>query len=389
MGSNNTIAPADIIIADYMSLLNQVELKMDEKYRKLLLMQSVIGHAQNGHVEFKGRIYENTSIDDVVDALASSKNPKIHEGLGKISKSRVKKLRDKVLEILINPFERIMAGEDVKSLTNKKGKPLLGISSLKEAKIRNKEAFLIGGYLASRMDAYINWREEVEEKYGVEMGGGECVAVDLEELPSKLTLNNLSEAEWGKALDILKKEGIVIDIDKEGVDTGIIREDGTGNVKKVKSSDTRKNAYVRHKLGKGVSDDAAIIIAGKIYGEEAFWGAYLFDAIDTWDKYSTWIIDGGMDEAFGNKLRKHISITKDEVLKFIFLARKGSKFPDSSQRYMLEINQEFDQTALESHLKFLRGENYTPMGIGHRRGPARLQNSVFYQKLEQRLKRER
>lgn len=370
MSSNETIAPANVIVEDYMSLLNKTDLRMAPKYKKLLLMQSITGHAQNGHAEFCGRAYENTTLDEVVDALSSIDDKKILQDLGGISKKRVKELRDEVIELLKSPFKRIIEGEDVTSLTDKTGEPLLGISTLLEAKIKNKEAFLIGGYLASKMDCYKPWRETVTEKYGVKMGGGECVAVNVEKLTGyNLTLMDLAEEEYGKLIELFKTGKVII------------------NKEKVKSTDIIRNAYIRYKKGGGVSDDTAIITAGRLYGEEAFWGAYLMDAIDTWDKYATYIFKGGADEQFGEELKKHINITDEEVLKFIYLSRKETNFPDSSQRYFLEIDKEVNQTALESHLKYLRGQQFKRMDIGHRGklGKKRVKNIAFYKKLDKRL----
>lgn len=367
MNLGETTPPKELIIKDYTSLLNKVKLRMGSKYKKLLLMQSIIGHAQNGHAEFSDKAYVNTTLDDIVDALASSKNL----GLVSISKDDVKASRDEVIEMLKSPFKRIIKGEDITGLTDEEGKPLLGISTLRKAKIRNKEAFLTGGYLASKMDSY-EWRKKLadDKKYNLEMGGGECVAVNMEELAEyNLTLKDIADSEFGKALKLFKEAGVIIEREK------------------IKSTDNIKNAFIRHKIGRGVSDDAAIITAGMLYGEEAFWGAYLLDAIDTWDKYATYIIKGGADESFGEELKNYVKVTDDEVLRFIYLSRMEKKYPDSSQRYFLEVDKDINQTALESHLKFLRGESFEEMGIGYRKkGERRLKNTTFYRKLKQRLK---
>lgn len=159
MEPDETIAPANIIIKDYMSLLDRVRLRMAPKYEKLLLMQSITGHAQNGHCEFAGQAYVNTTLDEIVDALASIGDQRIFQEIGKVSKKNVKQSRDGVIEALKSPFKKIIEGQEVKSLTDEEGNPLLGISALREVDIKNKEAFLIGGYLASKMDCY-EWRKE-------------------------------------------------------------------------------------------------------------------------------------------------------------------------------------------------------------------------------------
>lgn len=372
MEPDETIAPANLIIQDYMSLLDRVNLRMASKYKKLLLMQSITGHAQNGHCEFLGQAYINITLDEIVDALACIGDQKVFQEIGEVSKKNVKRLRDEVIETLKSPFKRIIKGEEVTSLTDENGEPLLGISTLLEAEIKNKEAFLIGGYLASKMDSY-EWRKKVNGKpYYSEMGGGECVAVDIKKLTDcNLTLIDLAEEACNKWVGLLKAEKIILDEEK------------------VESTDDIRNAYIRHKVGRGVSDDAAIIIAGTLYGEEAFWGAYLFDAIDTWDKYTTYIIKGGVDEKFGEELRKHVSITDDKVVKFIHLSRKEKNFPDSSQRYFLQIDEEADQTALESHLKYLRGKHFKRMDLGYKEdGGKKVKNIGFYKKLEKRLQKE-
>lgn len=370
MEPDETIAPAHIIIKDYMSLLERVKLRMTPQYEKLLLMQSITGHAQNGHCEFAGQAYVNTTLDEIVDALSGIEDKRITPYIDDISKKNVKRIRDEVIEKLKSPFKKIIEGQEVTSLTDEEGNPLLGISTLRDVEIKNKEAFLIGGYLASKMDSY-EWRTKVAEDYGVEMGGGECVAVNLDNLPKTLTLGDLADNEWGKIIEVFIKSGIIVGDDK------------------IESSDSIRNAYIRHKQGKGVSDDAAIIVAGTLYGEEAFWGAYLLDAIDTWDKYATYIFKGGADERFGEEIKPHINITDDEVIRFIYLSRKESGFPDSSQRYFLQINEDVDQNALESHIKYLKGQSFKRMELGFKGEEKRVLNVGFYKKLEKRLKKER
>ncbi|MDP2906361.1 MAG: hypothetical protein Q8O03_00315 [Nanoarchaeota archaeon] len=369
MESDETIAPANLIIKDYMSLLDRAKLRMASKYKKLLLIQSITGHAQNGHCEIP-RPYVNTTIDEIVNALSQIEDNKVFRDVGEVNKKNVKLLRDGVIETIESPFKKIIEGKDVTSLTDEYGNPLLGISTLLEANIKNKEAFLIGGYLASKMDNY-EWRKRAAEDYNIEIGGGECVAINMKNLPDTLTLSDLANNEWGKLIELFIKSKIIVDKEK------------------INSSDYIKNAYIRHKQGKGVSDDTAIIIAGTLYGEEAFWGAYLFDAIDTWDKYATYIFKGGADERFGEELKPHINITDDEVIRFIYLSRKESGFPDSSQRYFLQINEEVNQTALESHLKYLRGQSFKMMELGFKGEEKKVMNVGFYRKLEKRLRKER
>lgn len=167
----------------------------------------------------------------------------------------------------------------------------------------------------------------------------------MKELPETLTLGDLADNEWGKLMSIFIKSKMVI------------------SEEKIESSDDIRNAYIRHKQGKGVSDDAAIIIAGTLYGEEAFWGAYLFDAIDTWDKYATYIFKGGADERFGEEIKPHINITDDEVIRFIYLARKENGFPDSSQRYFLQIDKENNQNRARKSSEILKRAKLQKNGI--------------------------
>lgn len=51
-----------------------------------------------------------------------------------------------------------------------------------------------------------------------------------------------------------------------------------------------------------------------------------------------------------------IRVSKEEVYKFIYLISNPIKdYPDSSQRYFLEINEKYNITSLEAHLIFIEG----------------------------------
>jgi len=64
--------------------------------------------------------------------------------------------------------------------------------------------------------------------------------------------------------------------------------------------------YIRHKQGLGVSDDLAVLVAGKLYSLSVGLGVYLADAIDTLDKFSLHFIE--QDEVLAEEIERDFKI---------------------------------------------------------------------------------
>src|SRR5205814_9231420 len=69
MPHNHHMAPADLIRQDFHGIDAHETLRTTWPVEQLILIQSVEGHAHEGHGAFRGRRYVNTSMDDICRAL--------------------------------------------------------------------------------------------------------------------------------------------------------------------------------------------------------------------------------------------------------------------------------------------------------------------------------
>ena len=169
------------------------------------------------------------------------------------------------------------------------GHPLLGVGLLREYHIEPKEV-LRGMVLAGFMDNYACRQETVRLKpktingFDLIIGGGETYLVNVPQLYlAGLDFEFLANrAHDEKSLAYLRDLGVIVDEIGKGVE----------------------NAYIRRKEGLGTSDDLAFILIGLKYGQierelgiSAMLGAFVCDAVDTYDKCVRYPIQGGFDEA--------------------------------------------------------------------------------------------
>ncbi|MFH0752199.1 MAG: hypothetical protein V1914_01225 [archaeon] len=336
------------VYSDYNYLLNNINLRVKDPIRSLLLMQTVIGHAQNNHGMFNSK-YPNATLDDIV--LALGKDPE-----------KIRRQRQGVIDSIFSFAAEIMYCSKYPGYVDPNGNPLLALDF--NFSLDNPAATLIGIYLASCMDNF-EWRTKAMEEYDIDIGGGECVAVDLKANDFRLrglTLGDLADREWSdEEVADLKESGVII--------PNIVRA----------STNKVVSAYVRHRGGKGTSDDLAIILAGRLYGKDAAMGVFLCDAIDTWDKYAEWLVPGGQDEHLGGLIKQHEGLIKgtypgfelpseEDITKFIYtisLEKAKNNAVSNSQRYLLQVDSLTNQSAVESHLGYIVNGNFNPMYLGH------------------------
>lgn len=398
--------PKETVIADFHSLLDSVKLLTNETNRKLLLMQTIQGHANMADGKFRTAEekedctrYPNTTLEDIAQALADD------ERLG-MTPTEVKEKRLKNILEIEGFIKKALKGEKIKRIQNDEREPLLGIKLFDEILLKNPMNVAKGFYLGSIMDNYTTWRKQLEkEPYNLVMGGGECIAVDMSKLNQgtvdemlksdenvnlKLSLamkvidgfhlGTLAKEEWAEHISMLYDKGIII------------------NQEVVSATDRIRSAYVRHKAGKGVSDNAAVVMAGILYGKksrqdgiETALGVYLADAVDTLDKYLPMIYKDGVDEAIGREIESsgRISLTEKEKLNFIFFSaiHPKKKMPDCSQRYFLQIDEKADDTAIENHITYLQGDKPKKMIFGHKATDVGVKSEEFYGTIEKQLKK--
>lgn len=344
------VAPTHMLREDFAALDAKTLLRCSYDVEQLLLMQSVEGHAHAGHGLFYGRKYANTTIDDVARSL-------------RMDPALVKAERQELIDEIMDFAERVIEGENVTTVTNAYGEPLLRCGALRQLDIEPRgvlQGLYIGGL---RDDADI--RNLANQRYGVEMGYGECKLVDQRVLRN-LGMDGFDLSQQGHEHEIDMFER-----------AGLFGEDGDPNVAYM---------YVRLKEGPGASDDAAIVMAGKMLGFSAAVGCFLADAVDTLEKYVPKYSDQDSDiSGYIQDNYQDLGVTRDHGVDLAYLCaiprELRGKLPDCSLRHFLQIDRKHDQCALESHLAYLAGKPFAPMELDH----GECSNLDFYAYIEERF----
>jgi len=151
-------------------------------------------------------------------------------------------------------------------------------------------------------------------------------------------------------------------------------------------------AYFRRQMGDGVCDDMAILYIGAKYGFSAMLGAFLMDAIDTYDKYLLELTWGGFDTFLAGRIQKHFLNIEDEPLVWDdaifdlihFAAKRNDPIVNfsSSHRRLIQIEKGASVPTILNHWNFLQGEPLFDIKLGFARIPSR----EFYQAAAKRLK---
>ncbi|MFQ3549670.1 MAG: hypothetical protein SNJ70_07965 [Armatimonadota bacterium] len=344
------VADAKDIIEDFKMLDARTRLRCSYEVEQLLLIQSVEGHAHSGHGLFYGETYPNTTQSDIASAL-------------KLNPLQIRTSRQDLIDEIKYFVIRTAEGDKTPYLINIEGEPFLRSSILRCLEI-DIEGVLIGLYLGGlRDDTYI--RKKTSKKYGINIGYGENFLIDREIL-SNVGLNGykLSQEAHEQEIDNLKTKGLLAE--KENPNTEYM--------------------YVRFSVGTGASDDAAIVMAGKLFGFSACVGCFLADAVDTLEKFSVRYSD--QDSEIADLIKRHhpnLPITEEDAIDLTYLCsippeRKG-RVPDSSLRHLLEIDEKIDQCAIESHFAFVQNKPYSFMDLDHGEST----NDDFYDYILERL----
>lgn len=350
------IAPRSLIWQDFKRLHKEEDLLTDPEVEDLLFMQTIEGHSHNGDGAFRGRKFVDTTLNDITEAL----NRDVFV---------VRSARQLLIDEIYEYAERALDGENVDHLVNSHGEPLMRCPLFLEWKVEPKDV-LRGLYLGGLMDDF-SVRKRVNEKFHINMGGGKPYLIDFRVM-EKMGFDGeiLAHGEHEDKIEEYKKKGLIIDPSKK--------------IDFLRHSDIRFQ-YIRHKKGLGVSDDAAMLVGGLMYGISVGLGAYLADAIDTLDKFSLKFIE--QDDKLAHIIKRNmpdLNITDDEVLSFIYLIaipKEAKKYPDSSQRYFLQIDKETNITTLESHYRFLTGKPYPHFKISYER----VMNEEFYRYISKKV----
>jgi len=350
------VSPSDLIREDFQRMLYTMRLRTTEQATENILMQSCEGHAQMGHGAFAGRRFPNTEMEDIVAALG--RNPHV-----------VAEQRQTLIDEVHDWACQAIDGKAPKTLVNEEGDGLVGCGLLRHIEV-NPQDVLRGLYLGGLRDDS-ELRKETERRTGIQIGGGQCRFIDIEVMQQMgLDGDQLARAAHGAKIEAYRREGLIVE------DPG-----PTGR------NDRVRYMYIRDRLGGGASDDAAIVMTGKLYNLSVALGVFLADAIDTLEKFVVNYADQD------NDLARHIergfpdlNLTIEDVYRLIWLnavpLEQRDHVPDSSLRHMMEIDRVTDQNALESHLAYIAGHSYSPLLLASEDVP----NKEFYEWVEERMK---
>lgn len=349
------VAPPDIIREDFQHLVSTVRLRTSQLVEELILMQSIEGHAHEGHSTFAGRRFINTTLQDTVQALGRDTR-------------LVADQRQALIDEVVEWVQQAAAGKGSNLLVTSDGDCLFDIGLFRQIEV-NPLDVLKGFYLGGLRDNSAV-RLEVEKQYGLRIGGGETALVDVKVMEEMgLDAETLAHGEWQNRMEEFRARGLIVEY---------------------RDNDPRRLRflYIRHRQGGGTSDDAAILATGKLFGPSATLGAFLADAVDTFEKYVPLPQYADQDDDIALWLKENVpdlGATADDLMRVTYLCavpeHSPEKVPDSSLRWMLAIDRSVDQTALESHLAYLQGRPYAPQLLAFERAP----NHEFYQWFEARL----
>jgi len=345
----------DLIRADYNRLLRRERLDCSAAVERLIFVQTVEGHAHNGHGEFKQQRYVDVTTADVVRAL-------------RLDPAEVKRARQQLVDDIFAWTERAIAGENLSALLAADGKPLLAVPFLADLTVSPRDV-LRGIYVGGLRDSSAV-RAEVEAATGVTIGGGACHVVDTKVmrelgLDGEVLAHGAHEAE----LETFREQGLIVDLPAEEVD-----------------DDRYRYLYIRDREGPGHSDDAVFVFAGLLWGESCALGAFLADAVDTLEKYSAKY--SNQDEELGQLVAASPAFEEaweQDLRDLTFLATVPENgddvVPDSSLRYFLRLDADAGRCALRNHLDFIAGRPTVPMVVGF----DRVLSVKFYRWIRERM----
>lgn len=328
-----------------------------------LLPQSVLGRAQQGHGLFVDAYgtslrWPDATFDRVLSVLekedANRKGTLVRHRRGtmlaRFSEWLLAHVDDPVLELVID------------------GRPVFGIDFLAARPVETR-AFLTGLVLAGFMDdwphreaaMFQHKKTFVGEPFHI--GGGDILIVDRE------GLENTGLGDTGRIHFDLEHLRTLEDI-------GVICRDRHARY----SWPQHDQAYFRRCLGDGVCDDMALIGIGAQYGYDAMLGAFVMDAIDTYDKFLLDLVWGGFDTSLARRVQRHFLDKEDAplvddrlILDLIhFAAKRNDPHVNlsSSHRRLIQYEPHAKVPTLLNHWRFLQGEPLYEIKLGFARVPA-------------------
>ncbi len=340
-----------------------------------LLPQSVVGRATNGHGYFTDDFgtplcFPEATFERILSVLEMS-DPNL----------KPQAVRQRRGEMLQKFCDYILKHIDDDELDlSPEGQPFFGIEFLAGLKANTRE-FLTGMVLAGFMDDWSyranTMRHHRKTFAGMpfHMGGGDILIVDA----ANLEMVGLGDT------------GASVFTDQEMrtlQDIGVICRNRHGDY----AFPEYDQAYFRRQMGDGVCDDMAIIYIGAKFGYAAMLGAFVMDAIDTYDKYLLKMTWGGFDTYLAGRIQKHFLNTEDEPLVWDdaifdlihFAAKRNDPIINlsSSHRRLVQQEKGANVATVLNHWNFVQGKPVFDIKLGFARVPGR----EFYQSAWKRLK---
>lgn len=329
-----------------------------------LLPQSVVGRAQNGHGYFTDDFGTPLCFPDATFERVLS----VLEGIDpNLKGDQVRQRRGQMLA----EFGRwLLANVDQRELRlNPGGQPLFGIDFLADEVVQTRE-FLTGLVLAGFMDDWsyrancMRHHRKTFDGMPFSIGGGDILIVDA----ANLEMVGLGET------------GARVFTDQELrtlQDVGVICRSRHHDY----AFPEYDQAFFRRQMGDGVCDDLAMIYIGAKYGYSAMLGAFVMDAIDTYDKYLLNLTWGGFDTWLAGRVQKHFLETEDAplvwddaIFDLIHFAAKRN-FPainlSSSHRRLIQVEKGAGEATILNHWRFVSGDPVCDIKLGFARVPGR------------------
>ncbi len=339
-----------------------------------LLPQSVLGRAQNGHGWFTDEWgvalqFPDATFDRILSVLETS-DPNLKGYL-------VRQRRGDMLHEFCNWILGNLKTQELVLMIE--GRPVFGVDFLDNRSVETR-AFLTGMVLAGFMDDW-SYRETAmmhqKRTFGgnpFHIGGGEILIVDRE----KFQMCGLGDT----------GQTVFTDEQLRGLrDAGVIMRGPAGQ----HEYPEHDQIYFRRCAGDGVSDDMAMLYIGAKYGFDAMLGAFVMDAIDTYDKYVIDLTWGGLDTDLARTIQRRFMEMEDQalvddrmILDLIHFAAKRNDPTtnlSSSHRRFIQVEWPSRGPTLFNHWQFLQGEPVADIKLGYSRLPAK----QFYGIARQRL----
>jgi hypothetical protein len=328
------VAAPDLIVGDYDATSTFLYDGFAGLNREDLDLMATIGHAVNAHGAFRDHgKFPNTNFDDVMNALrgASKKisNPEIYG-----FPVRCQQDIDDYAETML--FRFFDDKKKKRKLVNASGE-FLGRLQFLDGFQAHSLGLLAGWMFTSMMDSE-DVRDDVESLYGHRMGRGETFAVDRERLAYLgINLDELAKRNYDyefinhldqkQLIKMFRKAGVIVStpVDPKDIDHRMSWSEAKeqfGMNTALMGGDIIQ-AYIRAVRGLGVMDDVAIFLSG--YLLPSFKNVYEIvngvvmpyhdndpselmsqllggagaDRVDTKEKYSYWVVEGGQDHLSG------------------------------------------------------------------------------------------